>query len=436
MFLCALRQKKDAMLIKNSVIQEHNQSSLKEHKNKFDFISSQVNDIENVLQKLMAFNVTIPSWALGTGGTRFGRFGIGGEPRSLEEKMEDIGLLHNLNKSSGAISLHIPWDIPGNVNNIKSLAEQFGLKFDAMNSNTFQDQPGQAVSYKFGSMQHVNKTVRDQAIQHNIEVIKYGIELGSKALTVWLSDGSNFPGQLNFRKAFQNTLESLREVYNGLPEDWKMFVEYKAYEPNFYSMTVGDWGQSLLFASKLGRKAYTLVDLGHHLANSNIEQIVSLLLMEGKLGGFHFNDSKYGDDDLTVGSIKPYQLFLIFNELVEGMDANGMNHANDLGWMIDASHNVKDPLEDLLQSVEAIMIAYTQALLVDRKKLSEAQNNNDVVIAQEILQHSFRTDVRAIVAEARFRNGAALNPLALVRSENIRTHLIKERGNKTIATGL
>jgi L-rhamnose isomerase/sugar isomerase len=435
-FLCALGQKKDAMLIKNFVIQEHNQSSLKEHKNKFDFISSRVNDIENVLQKLMAFNVAIPSWALGIGGTRFGRFGIGGEPRSLEEKMEDIGLLNSLNKSSGAISLHIPWDIPGNINNIKSLAEQFGLKFDAMNSNTFQDQPGQAVSYKFGSMQHVNKTVRDQAIQHNIEVIKYGMELGSKALTVWLSDGSNFPGQLNFRKAFQNTLESLQEVYNALPEDWKMFVEYKAYEPNFYSMTVGDWGQSLLFASKLGRKAYTLVDLGHHLANANIEQIVSLLLMEGKLGGFHFNDSKYGDDDLTVGSIKPYQLFLIFNELVEGMDAQRMNHANDLGWMIDASHNVKDPLEDLLQSVEAIMIAYTQALLVDRKKLSEAQNNNDVVMAQEILQHSFRTDVRAIVAEARFRNGAALNPLALFRSENIRTHLIKERGSKTIATGL
>jgi L-rhamnose isomerase/sugar isomerase len=424
------------MLIKNSVIQEHNQSLLKEHKNKFDFISSRVNDIENVLQKLMAFNVAIPSWALGTGGTRFGRFGIGGEPRSLEEKMEDIGLLHSLNKSSGAISLHIPWDIPGNINNIKSLAEQYELKFDAMNSNTFQDQPGQAVSYKFGSMQHVNKTVRDQAIQHNIEVIKYGMELGSKALTVWLSDGSNFPGQLNFRKAFQNTLESLQEVYNALPEDWKMFVEYKAYEPNFYSMTVGDWGQSLLLASKLGRKAYTLVDLGHHLANANIEQIVSLLLMEGKLGGFHFNDSKYGDDDLTVGSIKPYQLFLIFNELVEGMDAQRMNHANDLGWMIDASHNVKDPLEDLLQSVEAIMIAYTQALLVDRKKLSEAQNNNDVVMAQEILQHSFRTDVRSIVAEARFRNGAALNPLALFRSENIRTHLIKERGNKTIATGL
>jgi len=260
--------------------------------------------------------------------------------------------------------------------------------------------------------------------------------LGSQALTVWLSDGSCFPGQLNFRKAFQNTLESLQEIYAALPDNWKVFVEYKAYESNFYSMTVADWGQSLLYANKLGSKAFTLVDLDHHLPNANIEQIVSLLLMEGKLAGFHFNDSKYGDDDLTVGSIKPYQLFLIFNELVEGMDARGMNHANDLSWMIDASHNVKDPLEDLLQSVEAIMIAYTQALLVDRNKLSAAQAGNDVVAAQEILQDIFRKDVRAIIAEARLRSGGALNPLEFFREQKIRQQLTKERGSKTVATGL
>jgi len=424
------------MKIEKYKIEEHNSDLLKEHQRKFDFIASEIKDVEALLQKLIDFQVAIPSWALGTGGTRFGRFGGGGEPRNLEEKIEDIGLLHALNKSSGAISLHIPWDIPENASHIKALAAQNGLKFDAMNSNTFQDQPDQPLSYKFGSMQHVDKTVRKQAVEHNIEVIKYGVELGSESLTVWLSDGSCFPGQLNFRKAFQNTLESLQEVYAALPDHWKMFVEYKAFEPNFYSTTVGDWGQSYLYASKLGRKAYTLVDLGHHLPNANIEQIVALLLMEGKLGGFHFNDSKYGDDDLTVGSIKPYQLFLIFNELVEGMDAKGMNHATDLGWMIDASHNVKDPLEDLLQSVEAIMITYAQALLVDRKKLVDAQNNNDVVTAQEILQQAFRTDVRALVAEARLRSGAALNPLTLFRSEKVRENLIKQRGLKTVATGL
>ena len=424
------------MQIEKYKLEEHNHSMQKEHKRKFDFIAADIKDVDGLLQKLIDFQVAIPSWALGTGGTRFGRFGGGGEPRNLEEKIEDIGLLHALNKSSGAISLHIPWDIPENASHIKTLAVQNDLKFDAMNSNTFQDQPGQQLSYKFGSMQHVDKAVRKQAIDHNIEVIKYGVELGSESLTVWLSDGSCFPGQLNFRKAFQNTLESLQEVYAALPDDWKMFVEYKAFEPNFYSTTVGDWGQSLLYTSKLGKKAYTLVDLGHHLPNANIEQIVALLLMEGKLGGFHFNDSKYGDDDLTVGSIKPYQLFLIFNELIEGMDAKGMNHATDLGWMIDASHNVKDPLEDLLQSVEAIMITYAQALLVDRKKLLEAQNNNDVVTAQEILQQAFRTDVRALVAEARLRSGAALNPLGLFRNEKVRENLIKQRGLKTVATGL
>ena len=424
------------MILRKEQIEKSNSENLAKHKENLEFISDQINNAEKVIKKLIAFQVAIPSWALGTGGTRFGRFPGGGEPRSLEEKIEDVGLLHALNRSSGAISLHIPWDIPTNANDIKNLAEQHGLRFDAMNSNTFQDQPGQKLSYKFGSMQHVDKEVRKQAIDHNIEVIKYGEALGSKSLSVWLSDGSTFPGQLNFRKAFLNTLESLREVYAALPADWKIFVEYKAYEPNFYSTTVGDWGQSLLFTSKLGPKAYTLVDLGHHLPNANIEQIVALLLMEEKLGGFHFNDSKYGDDDLTVGSIKPYQLFLIFNELVEGMDARNMNHANDLAWMIDASHNVKDPLEDLLQSVEAIMNAYAQSLIIDRKKLIEAQNNNDVVVAQELLQQAFRTDVRALVAEARLRAGAALNPLELFRSEKVRVNLIKERGSKTTATGL
>jgi L-rhamnose isomerase / sugar isomerase len=424
------------MRIEKYKIQEHNQSALADHKRKFEFVAEGINNVESVLQKLVDFQVAIPSWALGTGGTRFGRFSGAGEPGNLEEKMEDVGLLHALNQSSGAISLHIPWDIPENYASIKALAAQLGLRFDAVNSNTFQDQKDQELSYKFGSLQNVNKAIRKQAIEHNIEVIKHGIELGSEALTVWLSDGSCFPGQLNFRKAFQNTLESLQEIYAALPDNWKVFVEYKAFEPNFYSMTVGDWGQSLLYANKLGPKAYTLVDLGHHLPNANIEQIVALLLMEGKLAGFHFNDSKYGDDDLTVGSIRPYQLFLIFNELVEGMDARGMDHTKDLGWMIDASHNVKDPLEDLLQSVEAIMLAYAQALTVDRKRLNAAQESNDTVIAQEILQYTFRTDLRPLVAEARLRSGAALNPLQLFRDLKIREQLIKERGTKTVATGL
>ncbi|MBT1705605.1 TIM barrel protein [Chryseosolibacter indicus] len=424
------------MFIPGFKIDDHNDKLLKAHQRKLKMVSEEIRNAENIIEKLMQFQVAIPSWALGTGGTRFGRFSGKGEPGTLEEKIEDIGLLHALNRSSGAISLHIPWDIPRNTQSIKALAAQLGIRFDAVNSNTFQDQKDQSWSYKFGSLHHVDKKVRQQAIEHNLEVIEYGKALGSNAITVWLSDGSSFPGQLNFRKAFQNTLESFEEIYRRLPSDWKMFIEYKAFEPNFYSMTVGDWGQSLLYASKLGEKAYTLVDLGHHLPNANIEQIVSLLLMEGKLGGFHFNDSKYGDDDLTVGSINPYQLFLIFYELVEGMDERNMNHATDLGWMIDASHNVKDPLEDLLQSVEAIKIAYAQALLVDKEKLKAAQQENDVVMAQEVLQNAFRTDTRPLLTEARLRAHAAIDPLLLFRELKVRDELIRQRGSVKIATGL
>lgn len=424
------------MNIEQYHIDTHNQHHYKQHQRRLAALMDEIPNPEDIIQKLARFQIAIPSWALGTGGTRFGRFSGGGEPRDLEEKIADVGLLNKLNQSSGAISLHIPWDIPKDYKVIGALAKQHGLVFDSMNSNTFQDQPSQSLSYKFGSMQHVDKAVRRQAIKHNQEVIAHGVELGSKSLTVWLADGSSFPGQLSFRQAFEYTLESLQEVYASLPEDWKIFVEYKAFEPNFYSTTVGDWGQSLLYANKLGDKAYTLVDLGHHLPNANIEQIVSLLMMEQKLGGFHFNDSKYGDDDLTAGSLKPYQLFLIFSELVDGMDTHGMDHARDLAWMIDASHNVKDPLEDLLQSVEAILIAYTQALLLDRASLSAAQADNDVVQAQEILQQAFRTDVRPLVAEARIRTGAALNPIQLFRQLDVRGQLVKERGVRTVATGL
>src|SRR5450432_3308292 len=424
------------MLLNKSIIDKGNEDAFRVHQENFRFLQSRISGTTPVIEKIKKFQVAIPSWALGTGGTRFGRFPGGGEPGNLEEKLEDIGLIHALNQSSGAVSLHIPWDIPKNYGQIRDLATALGLRFDAVNSNTFQDQKGQELSYKFGSLQHVDKEVRKQAIEHNIEVIQHGVELGSESLTVWLSDGSCFPGQLNFRKAFQRTLEGLKEIYDQLPAHWKMFVEYKAYEPNFYSTTVGDWGQSLLYANKLGKKAYTLVDLGHHLPNANIEQIVSLLLMEGKLGGFHFNDSKYGDDDLTVDSIKPYQLFLIFNELVEGMDARNMNHTKDLAWMIDASHNVKDPLEDLLQSVEAIMISYAQALLVDKVKLEAARMENDVVAAQEELQNAFRTDVRPIVAEARLLSGGALDPLSIYRDQKIRQQLINTRGSEIMATGL
>ncbi|WP_209330095.1 TIM barrel protein [Lunatimonas salinarum] len=427
------------MRIDEDFIQSHNGKTLSDHRESFAYLCGKLEkkalDVDQLIEKIQGFQIAIPSWALGTGGTRFGRFPGGGEPRSLEEKMDDVGLLHALNKASGAISLHIPWDIPSDVAAIKAHAASHGLAFDAVNSNTFQDQPDQAHSYKFGSLCHTSEAVRQQAIEHNLEVIRHGEALGSKALTVWLADGSSFPGQTNFRKALQRTLDSLRQIYAGMPEDWKLFVEYKPYEPYFYSTVIQDWGTSHLLATELGERAFTLVDLGHHLPNTNIEQIVATLMMRGKLGGFHFNDSKFGDDDLTVGALKPYQLFLIFNELVEGMeDPEGINPAP--AWMIDASHNLKDPLEDLLQSVEAIQMAYAQALLIDRKVLETARESNDPTLAQEILQDAYRTDVRPLIAEARLRSGAALRPIEAFRSLEVRKQLIQERGAKAISTGL
>ncbi|WP_339917809.1 sugar isomerase [Yeosuana marina] len=426
------------MKINNSQIQDINSKHLKVHQNHFNFLSDVLTskgvDVNNIISKLKDFQVAIPSWALGAGGTRFGRFSFYGEPSNLEQKIQDIGILHSLTQTAGAVSLHIPWDVPEDYNAIKELANNLNIKFDAVNSNTFQDQKNAKESYKYGSLSNTSEAVREQAIQHNLDVINIGNKLGSKSLTVWLADGSCFPGQNNFQTALLHTENSLKDIYKGLPNDWSMLIEYKPYEPNFYSTVIQDWGTSFMLANACGEKAYSLVDLGHHLPNSNIEQIVSILMLKGKLGGFHFNDSKYGDDDLTVGSIKPYALFLIFNELVYGMQNNPQNP--DLAWMIDASHNVKDPLEDLIQSLEAIQEAYAKALLINQDDLKAAQQNNDVVKCQEILQDAYRTDVRPLLEKARLDTGGALSPINAYRTLNVRNELIKERGKNTVATGL
>jgi L-rhamnose isomerase / sugar isomerase len=426
-------------LFSKESIEVHNNNFLNPHKEALAQLRKRLEDdghnTEDILRHLKSFQIAIPSWALGAGGTRFGRFSIGGEPRNLEEKIDDVALLHGITGSSNSISLHIPWDIPEDAATINERAATSGISFDSVNSNTFQDQPGQRESYKFGSLAHTEDRVRSQAIEHNIKVIEYGKTLGARILTVWLADGSSFPGQMHFRRSFEFALESLREIYKHLPPDWRMLVEYKPYEPGFYSMVIQDWGSSLLLCLKTGDRCYSLVDLGHHLPNTNIEQIVSRLMGEGRLGGFHFNDSKYGDDDITVGSITPYQLFLIFNELVDGMRDPHVHNPSP-AWMIDASHNIKDPLEDLMQSIEAIKIAYAQALLIKRTELTEAQMRNDVVRAQEILQHAYRTDVRPLVAEARMRGGNALRPIDFYREHGIRNRLVKARGEHTVATGL
>ncbi|TVZ14901.1 sugar isomerase [Maribacter sp. MAR_2009_72] len=426
------------MEIRKDILQEQNNKQIQDLEDDFTRLAEKLTkkgvNIQGLLQRLQDFQVAIPSWALGAGGTRFGRFGFFGEPTSLEEKIDDIGILHALTKTAGAVSLHIPWDIPNDYAAIKEKAKGHGIIFDAVNSNTFQDQSHAQLSYRHGSLSSMDKEVRQMAVQHNNDVVDIGEKLGSKSLTVWLADGTNFPGQRDFQSSLLNTQDSLKKIYGHMPDDWKLFIEYKPYEPNFYSTVIQDWGTSFMLANACGERAYTLVDLGHHLPNTNIEQIVATLMLKGKLGGFHFNDSKYGDDDLTVGSIKPYSLFLIFNELVNGMERNKQNP--ELAWMIDASHNIKDPLEDLLQSLEAIQESYAKAMLINQESLLEAQSKGDVVQCQEILQDAFRTDVRPLLAKARVDLGGAVNPLKIYRAMEVRNKLIAERGKHTVATGL
>ena len=382
-------------------------------------------DIDAITTKAAAFAVAVPTWGIGTGGTRFARFPGPGEPRSVFDKLEDCATIHQLTRATPTCSPHIPWDKVSDTRELADRAKALGLGFDAVNSNTFQDQPGQKLSYKFGSLAHSDKAVRDQAVAHNLECIEIGQRLGSKALTVWIADGSNFPGQSNLNRVFDWYLESMSAIYRRLPADWRVFLEHKLYEPAFYSTVVSDWGTNLIAAQALGPKAFCLVDLGHHAPNVNIEQIVARLIRAGKLAGFHFNDSKYGDDDLDAGSIDPFRLYRVFNELVDAAERRTAGF--DPAYMIDQSHNVTDPIESLMVSAMEVQRAYAQALLVDRPALEAAQNANDVMSALRIFKAGFVTDVSPILAEARRRGGGAIDPIAVYRASNYRAQKAEER---------
>ena len=381
---------------------------------------------DEVIAAVGRFAVALPSWAFTTGGTRFARFPGPGEPRDLGEKLEDAACVHRLTGAAPRVSLHIPWDEPRDRVALRQQAASLGLSFDAVNSNTFQDQDSQRLSYKFGSFSHTDAAVRRQAIEHHQHVIEVGRELGADAITIWLADGSNYPGQMSLRKSFDRVLDCLRDVYSALPSGWRLFTEHKPYEPAFYATVVQDWGSSLLLAQALGDRAQCLVDLGHHLPNTNVELVVARLLGAGKLGGFHFNDSKYGDDDLTAGSIKPYGLFLIFHELVlaEREQLAGFRPA----YMIDQSHNLKDPIEAMLQTVDQLQLAYAKAQLVDHRALAEFQQSGDVLMAERTLKDAFETDARPLVAEARRLAEGALNPIAAFRASGYRARRTVERG--------
>jgi len=341
------------------------------------------------------------------------------------DKLEDCGVIQQLSRATPTVSLHIPWDTCSDWSELRQAAASHGLAFDAINSNTFSDQKGQAHSYKFGSLTHGDAATRAQAVAHNIECIEIGQKLGSKALTVWIGDGANFPGQQHFRRAFDRYLESAQQIYAALPGDWRMMLEHKICEPAFYATVIQDWGSSFMAASALGPKAQCLVDLGHHAPNVNIEMIVARLIAAGKLAGFHFNDSKYGDDDLDAGSVAPYRLFLVFNELVAA--AHEGVSGFDPAYMLDQSHNVTDPIESLMTSAAQVQRTYAQALIVDRAALDAAQDANDALVATQCLKRGFDTDVTPILQRVRFDAGGAIDLVGAYRASGYRQRVAEAR---------
>jgi L-rhamnose isomerase / sugar isomerase len=391
-------------------------------------------DIDAIKAKVAAFSVALPSWGSGRGGTRFAKFPIAGEPINIHEKLEDCAVVNQLSTITPRVSPHFPWDKVTDYAALKEEAASLGLGFDAVNSNTFQDQPGQTHSYATGSLASTLEATRQQAVEHNIECIEIGQKLGSNALTVWVGDGTNFPGQQDLGRSLDRYLDAAAQVYAALPADWRMLLEHKMFEPAFYSTVISDWGSSILAAQTLGPKAQCLVDLGHHAPNVNIEQIVARLHRFGKLGGFHFNDSKYGDDDLDSGSINPHQLFLVFNELVEAElhPRDGFNPA----YMIDQSHNVTDPIESMMSSAEAIASCYAKAIIVDREALRAAQDGNDVMMAFQALRRAYNADVAPILAMARMEAGGAIDVLAAYRQSGYRAWKAQERKAVGLGAGI
>ncbi len=391
--------------------------------------------IDAMVAQAKSFAVAVPSWGVGTGGTRFARFPGLAEPRNIFEKLDDCAVIHQLCQATPTVSPHFPWDATDDMAAVRDHAAALGLGWDAINSNTFQDQPGLAHSYKFGSLTHTDPAVREQAIRHNLDCIEWGKTLGSRALTVWIGDGANFPGQQHFSRALERYLDSTRQIYRALPDDWQLFIEHKMFEPAFYATVIQDWGTNILCALELGERAKSLVDLGHHAPNVNIEMIVSRLIQFKKLAGFHFNDSKYGDDDLDSGSINPYQQFLVFNELVDA--AYNRVEGFEPAYMLDQSHNVTDPIESLINSAESVQRSFVQALLVDRPALYACQDNNDALLASNTLKQAYHTDVAPILAMARLEQGGAIDPIACYRAAGYRERLAGARpASQTSGSGI
>jgi L-rhamnose isomerase / sugar isomerase len=394
-----------------------------------DSLGKQNIDVNAVVENVQRFTVETPSWGYGNSGTRFKVFPWPGAARTLREKLSDAAEVQKVTGICPSVAIHIPWDKVDDWQAVKDYASSLGLRIGAVNPNLFQED-----IYRFGSLCHFDKGVRQRAIEHVLECIQIAKEVGSDIISLWLADGTNYPGQDDLRSRRHRLLESLQAIYAALPAGMRFLIEYKFFEPSFYSTDLPDWGTSLLMAQKLGPQAEVLVDTGHHPLGTNIAQIVAQLLDEDRLGGFHFNDRKYADDDLIVGSLHPFELFCIFNEIV-GAGAEGNTNAGRIAYMIDQSHNIEPKIEAMIQSVLNVQTAYAKAQLVDRTALRKAQEAGDVLGAYRVLQTAYETDVRPLLAEVRARQGRNSDPIAAFRASGYAERVARERVTQTVGSG-
>ena len=379
---------------------------------------------EKVFAALDGFRIEVPSWGFANTGTRFGKFVQAGAATSLEEKFSDAGEVNKLTGASPTVALHVLWDLPngkGDVPELRRLEKKYGVKSGAVNPNLFQDQ-----EYKYGSIAHPSAEIRGHALAHLLDSVEIGKALGNKDVSIWLADGSNYPGTQSMKKRIEWLEEALGATHAALGANQRMLVEYKPFEPAFYHTDIGDWGMALSLARKAGPKAKVLVDTGHHLPGCNIEQIVTWLLHLNALGGFHFNDKKFADDDLTLGSIDPYQLFRIFHEIL----VSDSPAVKGIAYMIDQSHNLKGKMEAMVQSVVTAQELFAKASLVDHAKLAKLQQSCSLVEAEETFRGAFWTDVRPMVKEWRVARKLPAEPLKALKESGYVEKISKQRGAK------
>lgn len=384
---------------------------------------------DRVFQALETFNIELPSWGFANTGTRFGKFLQLAAATTIEEKFSDAGQVHALTGVCPTIALHVLWDFPDGVasaNEVLSLGNKYGVRPGGINPNYFQDQ-----IYKHGSFGNPDETARRQALQHTLDSIEIARRVHSRDISLWFADGSNYPGTANIRQRKQWFADLLRQAHRELAPDQRLLVEYKPFEPAFYHTDIADWGMALLLARAAGPQAKVLVDTGHHYAAQNIEQIVAWLLSENMLGGFHFNDRRYADDDLTLGSIDPYQVFRIFHEIAFYAWETGTRP--DIGYTIDQSHNLKGKIEAMIQTVTIAGELFSKAALVDYERLTDAQNNSDLVRAESLLQDAFATDVRPVIREWRVSKGLPEDPMEAFRSSGYLDRVTAERRAKNMS---